>query len=104
MARLLRSYLQDFVQEVPVGQLPPLVISRWYEGEGEVRVANTPPKGRRTHVNTQTYIMYMHIHTCIYIYTCVHKYMHINICVYIYIHIYICVSVYIYIHIFDCMS
>ena len=42
MARLLRSCIQDFVQEVPMAQgtpfrrpqRPPLLKSRWQEGEG----------------------------------------------------------------------
>ena len=54
MARLLRSYIQDFVQEVPVGQMaqgtPFQPACARGEGRGRLNlstVSNTPPKGRR---------------------------------------------------------
>ena len=78
MASLLRSNIQDFVQEVPLGQMaqgtpfrclpwPHFKGGRRGKGGGETsQVSNAPPKGRRIHV-----------------YMC--------ICMYVFIYIYVCI-------------
>ena len=121
MASLLRSNIQDFVQEVPVSQMaqgtPFRCLPPRFQGVRRGKRVKPPKCPTRqsgladtyTYACIQLFILFMRtfVYMCVYIYRCVYLYIyissHIFICIFEYMYIYIYTHMYIYMYIYTHM-